>query len=107
MRSWNEDLLLLRHRDPFPSPRDEKLAIYLSLVCRGLPPDSLDGMRFAVFGLGDSGYAKYNATARKLHARLLQLGAVALVSCGGKIQKGLCRMKQGRFVEKGALLLKR
>lgn len=36
-------------------------------------------MRFAVFGLGDSGYAKYNATARKLHARLLQLGAVELV----------------------------
>lgn len=37
-------------------------------------------MRFAVFGLGDSGYAKYNAAARKLHARLLQLGAAELVS---------------------------
>lgn len=37
-------------------------------------------MTFAVFGLGDSGYARYNAAARKLHARLLQLGAVELVS---------------------------
>lgn len=48
--------------------------------CRGLPGDCLETMTFAVFGLGDSGYAKYNATARKLHARLLQLGAVELVS---------------------------
>lgn len=40
-------------------------------------------MSFAVFGLGDSGYAKYNATARKLHARLLQLGAAELVRCLG------------------------
>lgn len=47
---------------------------------RGLPGDLLKGMRFAVFGLGDSGYTKYNATARKLHARLLQLGASELVS---------------------------
>lgn len=52
------------------------------LLRRGLPPDSLDGMRFAVFGLGDSGYAKYNAAARKLHARLLQLGAKELVPRG-------------------------
>lgn len=50
-----------------------------SLTIRGLPADSLEGMRFAVFGLGDSGYAKYNAAARKLHARLLQLGAKELV----------------------------
>ena len=47
---------------------------------RGLPADLLANMRFAVFGLGDSGYIKYNATARKLHARLLQLGAAELVS---------------------------
>lgn len=49
---------------------------------RGLPGDCLETMRFAVFGLGDSGYAKYNATARKLHARLLQLGAAELVRGG-------------------------
>lgn len=53
----------------------------LCLPSRSLPKDCLCDMRFAVFGLGDSGYAKYNATARKLHARLLQLGASELVSC--------------------------
>eukprot|EP00752_Nemacystus_decipiens_P004323 g3948.t1 len=52
------------------------------LLRRGLPGDCLESMRFAVFGLGDSGYAKYNATARKLHARLLQLGAAELVERG-------------------------
>ncbi|CAM9404115.1 unnamed protein product [Scytosiphon promiscuus] len=52
------------------------------LLRRGLPGSCLEKMRFAVFGLGDSGYAKYNATARKLHARLLQLGAVELVDRG-------------------------
>eukprot|EP00903_Cladosiphon_okamuranus_P014088 g13095.t1 len=52
------------------------------LLRRGLPGDCLESMRFAVFGLGDSGYAKYNATARKLHARLLQLGAAELVGRG-------------------------
>ncbi|CAM9910759.1 unnamed protein product [Pylaiella littoralis] len=50
--------------------------------CRGLRGDCLETMTFAVFGLGDSGYAKYNATARKLHARLLQLGGVELVDRG-------------------------
>ncbi|CAB1101933.1 unnamed protein product [Ectocarpus sp. CCAP 1310/34] len=52
------------------------------LLRRGLPKDCLASMRFAIFGLGDSGYTKYNATARKLHARLLQLGAVELVERG-------------------------
>lgn len=49
------------------------------LVYRNLPKDALSGVRVAVFGLGDSSYAKYNAAARKLHARLLQLGATELV----------------------------
>ncbi|CBJ28353.1 conserved unknown protein [Ectocarpus siliculosus] len=52
------------------------------LLRRGLPKDCLANMCFAIFGLGDSGYTKYNATARKLHARLLQLGAVELVERG-------------------------
>ncbi len=33
------------------------------------------GLRFAVFGLGDSHYREFNYTARKLHARLKGLGA--------------------------------
>ncbi|CAN0242169.1 unnamed protein product, partial [Hapterophycus canaliculatus] len=57
-------------------------AFWRFLLRRGLPANCLESMRFAVFGLGDSGYAKYNATARKLHARLLQLGAVELVDRG-------------------------
>ena len=56
-------------------------SLWRRLSSRSLPKDCLCNMRFAVFGLGDSGYAKYNATARKLHARLLQLGASELVSC--------------------------
>lgn len=52
-------------------------------VCRGLPGDRLEGMRFAVFGLGDSGFRQYNAAGKKLHARLLQLGAAELVRCWG------------------------
>ncbi|XP_023371965.1 NADPH-dependent diflavin oxidoreductase 1 isoform X1 [Otolemur garnettii] len=36
-------------------------------------------MDFAVLGLGDSSYAKYNFVAKKLHRRLLQLGGSALL----------------------------
>ncbi|KAK3294656.1 uncharacterized protein B0H64DRAFT_191903 [Chaetomium fimeti] len=35
----------------------------------------LRSLRFAIFGLGDSSYPKFNWAARKLRARLLQLGA--------------------------------
>ncbi|KAK3306886.1 uncharacterized protein B0T15DRAFT_156431 [Chaetomium strumarium] len=35
----------------------------------------LRSLRFTVFGLGDSSYIKFNWAARKLRARLLQLGA--------------------------------
>jgi NADPH-ferrihemoprotein reductase len=42
----------------------------------------LDGLRFAVFGLGDSTYAKYNFQGKMLHNRLRQLGATALVHRG-------------------------
>ncbi|KAL2137388.1 hypothetical protein VTI74DRAFT_9 [Chaetomium olivicolor] len=35
----------------------------------------LRSLRFAIFGLGDSSYLKFNWAARKLRARLLQLGA--------------------------------
>ncbi|SPQ20084.1 fc319fa7-e8b6-402d-a3e9-d6c20f5c9db6 [Thermothielavioides terrestris] len=36
----------------------------------------LRSLRFAIFGLGDSSYLKFNWAARKLRARLLQLGAI-------------------------------
>jgi sulfite reductase alpha subunit-like flavoprotein len=44
--------------------------------------DSLQNVQFAVFGLGDSSYAKYNFAAKKLFRRLIQLGATPLVPRG-------------------------
>ena len=48
------------------------------LLRKSLPPDSLSGVGFSVFGLGDSSYPIYNAVARRLHQRLLDLGAAAI-----------------------------
>ncbi|XP_016067328.1 PREDICTED: NADPH-dependent diflavin oxidoreductase 1 isoform X1 [Miniopterus natalensis] len=46
---------------------------------KNLPSTSLCQMDFAVLGLGDSSYAKFNFVAKKLHRRLLQLGGTALL----------------------------
>ncbi|KAI9772685.1 MAG: NAPDH-dependent diflavin reductase [Geoglossum simile] len=45
------------------------------LLRKRLPPNYLQLVRFTTFGLGDSSYPKFNWAARKLHKRLLQLGA--------------------------------
>ncbi|KAL1836901.1 hypothetical protein VTJ49DRAFT_4517 [Mycothermus thermophilus] len=42
----------------------------------------LGSMRFTIFGLGDSSYLKFNWAARKLRARLLQLGAAEFFKPG-------------------------
>lgn len=47
------------------------------LLTKSLPADSLAGVRFSLFGFGDSSYRKYNVMARMLYQRLQQLGAVA------------------------------
>lgn len=39
-------------------------------------------LEFAIFGLGDSNYEKFNAAARKLKARLVQLGASEICALG-------------------------
>lgn len=44
-----------------------------------LPVGILSDLRFAVFGLGDRAYVKFNAAARKLSLRLSDLGASAIV----------------------------
>ena len=49
------------------------------LLRKDLPANVLDQISFAVFGLGDSSYAKYNFMARKLGNRLKQLGAKEIV----------------------------
>ncbi|KAI9729856.1 MAG: NAPDH-dependent diflavin reductase [Cirrosporium novae-zelandiae] len=46
-----------------------------SLLRKRLPPNYLQSVNFAIFGLGDSSYPKFNWAARKLHKRLVQLGA--------------------------------
>lgn len=52
------------------------------LLRKSLDSGWLDGVKVAVFGLGDSSYDKYNAVARKLDARLHQLGAEHLLPRG-------------------------
>ncbi|KAK0722104.1 hypothetical protein B0T26DRAFT_643769 [Lasiosphaeria miniovina] len=42
----------------------------------------LGALKFAIFGLGDSSYPKFNWAARKLRVRLLQLGASEFVRAG-------------------------
>ncbi|KAG8077822.1 hypothetical protein GUJ93_ZPchr0007g4101 [Zizania palustris] len=42
----------------------------------------LEGVGYAVFGLGDSGYQKYNFPAKKLDKRLLYLGAEPIIGIG-------------------------
>ncbi|KAI9316606.1 hypothetical protein BX666DRAFT_2019230 [Dichotomocladium elegans] len=45
------------------------------LLRKNLPHDILSNLECAVFGLGDSSYAKFNYPAKKLYKRLQQLGA--------------------------------
>lgn len=52
------------------------------LLRKDLPSDSLSLTRFGVLGLGDSSYPKFNFAAKKLHRRLLQLGALHLLNPG-------------------------
>jgi sulfite reductase alpha subunit-like flavoprotein len=52
------------------------------MLRRGLSSTSLMDLQFAVLGLGDSSYDKYNAAARKLQKRLLMLGAKEVVPMG-------------------------
>ncbi|XP_017786691.1 PREDICTED: NADPH-dependent diflavin oxidoreductase 1 isoform X2 [Nicrophorus vespilloides] len=52
------------------------------LLRRSLPADSLKKLNFAVLGLGDSSYVKYNFVAKRLNKRLGQLGAHQLIPIG-------------------------
>ena len=56
--------------------------LFTVLLRKNLPADSLAATRFGVVGLGDSSYQKFNFAAKKLHKRLLQLGATALINPG-------------------------
>ncbi|XP_006062609.1 NADPH-dependent diflavin oxidoreductase 1 isoform X2 [Bubalus bubalis] len=60
-------------------PPDNMKNFWRFIFRRSLPSTALCQMDFAVLGLGDSSYAKFNFVAKKLHRRLLQLGGSALL----------------------------
>lgn len=60
-------------------PPDNMHVSWQFLRRRSLAADWLSGLNFGVIGLGDSSYAKFNFVAKRLHRRLLQLGANGLV----------------------------
>jgi sulfite reductase alpha subunit-like flavoprotein len=62
-------------------PRNMK-SFWRFLLRRSLSASALAKLSFAVFGLGDSGYQKYNVTAKKLFRRMQGLGAIAVHSLG-------------------------
>ena len=61
---------------------DNMVKFWKFLLRKNLPSDSLCGLNFAVLGLGDSRYPKFNFVAKKLHKRLVQLGASQLQPVG-------------------------
>jgi sulfite reductase alpha subunit-like flavoprotein len=59
------------------------MTTFWSLLLRSdLPPDILDELHFAVFGLGDSAYERFCWAAKMLRRRLGALGAVEIVEMG-------------------------
>ena len=52
------------------------------LLRSDLPANSLKNLKFSVFGLGDSSYALFNAMAKKLAQRLMDLGATLFHKVG-------------------------
>eukprot|EP01087_Luapelamoeba_hula_P024279 TRINITY_DN9182_c0_g1_i1.p1 TRINITY_DN9182_c0_g1~~TRINITY_DN9182_c0_g1_i1.p1 ORF type:complete len:559 (+),score=51.99 TRINITY_DN9182_c0_g1_i1:149-1825(+) len=63
-------------------PPDNMKRMWRFLLRRTLPPTALSNTRFAVFGLGDSSYQRYNFTAKKLYNRLVGLGAQPVLPRG-------------------------
>lgn len=52
------------------------------LLRKNLPANSLQNIKYAVLGLGDSSYQKYNFAAKKLNKRLAQLGGSEILPIG-------------------------
>ncbi|KAJ1443256.1 Riboflavin synthase-like beta-barrel [Sesbania bispinosa] len=93
------NLLSLDQYDPSLLPQEEVVIFVVSTTGQGDTPDSmkvfwryllqrnlsqhwLKGVLYAVFGLGDSGYQKYNFVAKKLDKRLMDLGGTAILERG-------------------------
>ncbi|ANB14694.1 Tah18p [Sugiyamaella lignohabitans] len=58
------------------------LKFWRFLLRKKLPPTLLSHIRFTSFGLGDSSYPRYNWAIRKVHKRLMQLGAREFIGRG-------------------------
>ncbi|KAG8447371.1 hypothetical protein GDO86_014731 [Hymenochirus boettgeri] len=56
-------------------PPDNMKNFWKFIFRKNLPQNSLCLVEYSVLGLGDSSYPKFNFVAKKLHKRLLQLGA--------------------------------
>lgn len=54
------------------------------LLRKSLPPTSLVGLNYAVLGMGDSSYRKFNFVAKRLNKRLHQLGGKEILPIGKK-----------------------
>lgn len=63
-------------------PPQTMLNAWKFLLRADLPANSLSKLKFTVFGLGDSTYPLFNAMAKKLTQRLLNLGAELIHKIG-------------------------
>jgi len=61
---------------------DNMKTFWKFLLRKDLPASSLESVQFAVLGLGDSSYQKFNVVGKKLQKRLEQLGAKSIVTLG-------------------------
>lgn len=61
---------------------DNMKKFWTFMLRKDLPANSLQNLRYGVFGLGDSSYTKFNAVARRLNARLKQLGGQEILQRG-------------------------
>ena len=75
-------LLLIVSTQGNADPPTNAQTTYRSLLRRSLPPHLLSSVHFSAFGLGDSSYPTYNAIARRLYQRLLDLGATSVCRRG-------------------------
>jgi sulfite reductase alpha subunit-like flavoprotein len=63
-------------------PPSTMLNSWKFLLRKDLPKNSLENLNFTVFGLGDSSYDKFNAMAKKVTNRLVDLGAKLIHTVG-------------------------
>lgn len=61
---------------------DNMKAFWKFLLRKSLPTNSLRSLNYAVLGLGDSSYEKFNFVAKRLNRRLQQLGANIVMPVG-------------------------